>query len=471
MFRNWRTRLHAFVLREYSIPEASLLFMITFVISACLGIVRQVLFNAEFGTGIEANAFYAAFRLPDTLTNLIAGGTLAGSLIPVLAGVARREGQAAEWQLANLVINTVLALFSLLVILGIIFAPFLVRTFIAPGFDQPTAELTITLTRIMLLQAILGVISSVVMAVLNSRQQFTLSGLSILIHNFTLISGILAARYIPGVGIYGPTYGVIGDAILQLLILLPGMRANRFRFHWAWNLRDRGLRDLGRLMVPSGASAVINYAGTLVDTAFASLAREMAALPALQNANLLIGVPVRLLASAVGQAAFPRMAAQAAASEWIVLRCTLLRVLATTVALALPVMAGLIGVGREVIRLLFERGRFDASAGSLTYAMLVALAFALPAYIGTEILTRGLVALRDTTTPLITNCGQLACRAGIMAALLGNLGAVAIPIAFAISSSLETIALAVALWWKLRRVDLDAAGHHDVDQHQHEQHD
>jgi putative peptidoglycan lipid II flippase len=132
------------------------------------------------------------------------------------------------------------------------------------------------------------------------------------------------------------------------------------------------------------------------------------------------------------------------------MRSTIMRTLGITVALALPVVVAMVGLGRGLIRLLFERGRFDATAGSLTYAMLVAYIVALPAYIATELISRSLIAMRDTTTPLITNCGQLALRVGLVALLLERIGAVAIPVAFAISSVIEAIALMGVLLVKLK---------------------
>lgn len=449
--RLWHGRLVALIIREYSISEASILFMAAFLISAALGIVRQVLFNAQFGAGLEASAFYAAFRLPDTLTNLIAGGTLSNALIPVLAGVARDEGRDAEWRLVSLVLSTFLAVFALAVLLAGIVAPLFVDYLLAPGFDDTTSALTVALTRIMLLHSLLGVLTSVVVAVLNSRHQFTLSALAIVCHNLAMISGILIVRVIPELGIYGPTLGVVADALLQLLILLPGARLNAARVRLIWAPADRRLREVVRLLLPNGLSAVVNYGGTIVDTAYASLAREGAALPAMQNALLLIGLPIRLLGVAVGQAAFPRLAAHAAASDWRRMRRTLWHSLGTSWLLALPVIAGLIWVGRELIRVLFERGRFDAAAGSLTYLMLAAYVIALPAYIGTELISRGLIAMRDTTTPLLTNIGQLIGRIALIALLLESYGAIAIPIAFAASSAIETLALGLILMTRLRR--------------------
>jgi putative peptidoglycan lipid II flippase len=270
-------------------------------------------------------------------------------------------------------------------------------------------------------------------------------------HNLGLIGGIVAARLWPALGIYGPTFGVIAGALLQVLILLPGLAGRGARLRLALDLGDARLREVVRLLIPNGASVGVNYAGFILDTAFASKAPELAGLPAIQNAWLLVGLPIALLGPAVGQSAFPRLADHAAAAEWGLLRRTLLRSLGVVVALAVPALLGLVFLGRLVIRILFERGRFDAAAGALTYEVLVVYALALPFYVATEVITRGLIALRDTRTPLITNTCQLAGRAALLALLVARLGVIAIPMAFAISAAIETIALGTVLLFKLRR--------------------
>src|SRR5437660_4404163 len=104
--------------RELSITEASIVLMGSFLLSAVLGAVRQILFNAQFGAGAEASAYYAAFRLPDTLFSLIAGGALSSAMIPVLVGAAREDGEGAGWRLTNLVLTALLAAFALVVLVG-----------------------------------------------------------------------------------------------------------------------------------------------------------------------------------------------------------------------------------------------------------------------------------------------------------------------------------------------------------------
>ncbi len=206
-----------------------------------------------------------------------------------------------------------------------------------------------------------------------------------------------------------------------------------------------------RLLIPNGLSVGVNYAGFILDTAFASKAPEIAGLPAINNAWLLVGLPIALLGQAVGQSAFPRLADQAAAEEWSRMRRTLVQALGAVVALAIPALLGLIFLGRPTIRILFEHGKFDAAAGSLTYGVLIPYAIGLPSYVCTEVISRGLIALRDTRTPLFTNIVQLAGRAAIIMLLLGQVGVLAIPIAFAASASVETLMLGFVLVMKLRR--------------------
>src|SRR5688572_11608944 len=311
--------------REYSVGEASFILMASFFLSAALGAVRQVLFNAQFGVSPQANAYYAAFRLPDTLFSLIAGGALSSAMIPVLLNARQKDGEAAGWRLISIVLTSLMSVFALLIIAVEIFTPTLVTRLLAPGFDAETSDLTVRLTRIMLIQPMILLLGSVATAVLNSRNQFLLTGLSIVSHNVSLIASILALRFFPELGIFGPTMGVIGGALLQALILSPGLRGDGYRVGLLFDVANQRLGEVVRLLIPNGLSVSVNYAGFIVDTSFASQAPEIAGLPALYNAWLLVGLPIALLGQAVGQATFPRLAAHADAEDWPRMQRTLLQ--------------------------------------------------------------------------------------------------------------------------------------------------
>jgi putative peptidoglycan lipid II flippase len=436
--------------REYSVGEASFILMASFFLSAALGAVRQVLFNAQFGVSQQANAYYAAFRLPDTLFSLIAGGALSSAMIPVLLNARQKDGEESGWRLISVVLTSLLLVFAIIVIAVEIFTPALVTRVLAPGFDAQTSSLTVTLTRIMLVQPMILLLGSVATAVLNSRNQFLLTGLSIVSHNVSLIVSILILKYFPALGIFGPTAGVIGGAILQALILSPGLRGNGYSVGILFDLANNRLREVVRLLIPNGLSVSVNYAGFIVDTSYATRAVDPAGLAAIYNAFLLVGLPIALLGQAIGQATFPRLAAEAEAENWTGMRRMLMRSLGAAIGLALPAVAALLLLGRPTIRILFEHGEFTSAAGDLTFRVLVAYAIALPAYVATEVITRGLISLRDTRTPLFTNAGQLVLRILLISILLASMGVVAIPAAFAISSTLETVTLAVVLLLKLR---------------------
>ena len=183
---------------------------------------------------------------------------------------------------------------------------------------------------------------------------------------------------------------------------------------------------------------------------YATRAIDPAGLAAIYNAFLLVGLPIALLGQAIGQATFHRLAAQAEAGNWTGMRRVLVRSLGTSIGLALPAVGALLLLGRPTIRILFEHGEFTSAAGDLTFRVLVAYAIALPAYVATEVITRGLISLRDTRTPLFTNSGQLVLRILLISILLSSMGVVAIPAAFAISATIETLTLATVLFLKLR---------------------
>jgi putative peptidoglycan lipid II flippase len=285
-----------------------------------------------------------------------------------------------------------------------------------------------------------------------------LTALTILSQNFGVITGILLAQRYPSIGIYGPTYGLLGGALLNLLLLWPGIATLARRRWFAWDLADPNLRAVIRLLLPNGLSATVNYGGAVLDTAFASLTRQLVALPAIYNAALLANLPVTLLGQAVGLATFPRIAQQAEAGEWSAMRRQVSIVLLATMSLSLVAIAALYLFGRPAIRLLFEHGQFDAAASDVTHAALMIYMLSLPMHVGTEILSRGLIAMRDTRTPLFTNVGQLLGRGLIMAFFVYRLGLLAIPLAFATSSSLETLVLGFIFMRKLQqRLRLGAA--------------
>src|SRR5262249_1883982 len=168
----------------------------------------------------------------------------------------------------------------------------------------------------------------------------------------------------PDIGIYGPAVGVVVGSALQALVPFAVLWRREWRPCLVWAPRDPGLRAVVRLLGPNGLSLGVGYPGGGGGPPFSSRAPERGAVPALANAWLLANLPVRLVGVATAQAAFPRLAAGAAAGAWGWCRRTAARTTAAAVALALPAAVGMVVLARPTVRGLFDHGEVRAPARS-----------------------------------------------------------------------------------------------------------
>jgi putative peptidoglycan lipid II flippase len=439
-------RLTALKTREYGVADGALLLLVAYLGSAVLGAARQILLSARFGAGPDLSAYLAAAKLPDTLFVLVAGGALTNAMVPVLIAT-RRADPAAVPRLIELTMTALLVAVLLLVLLAMLLAPWLVRTLLAPGFDEPTAELATRLTRLLLVQPLLLAVTSLATASLNAQARFFLPALAILVQNVSEIAGIGLSWLIPSLGVYGPALGVIGGVTLQAAVLLPALRRNGRWPRLRWDPQDVRLRQIIALLIPNALLIGSTYLGGVMELAFASLADEANAIPALTNAWLLVGLPVRLIGTAAGQAAFPRMAADAAWQGWPSFWQRIRRITLVVAAITLTGVPAFLILGRLLVTLLFEHGAYTREDGDLTYTLVIAFAWGLPFHALTEVVTRGFLALRDTRTPLITNVVQLLIRGTTMWLFVESWGLTVIPWSLTITAAGEC----VILWLLLRR--------------------
>ncbi len=429
--------------------------MVALLASRGLGVVRQTIFNAMFGAGPEANAYYAAARLPDTLFNLIAGGALTHAFIPVFLSHENDHGKREAWRLASLVFNVMLVALTLFIFVGEFLTPTVVSSLIVPGYSHSEQVLTTSLTRIILIQPLILGLGTIITAVLNGKRQFLLPALSIAVYNIGLIGGLFVALAVPSVGIYGPTYGILAAAVLQVAVQVPALLKQGFRYSFVWDIRDSGLRDVMKLLGPNALAVAIGSVGFIVDTAFVSYLPDSASLTAIHNAQLLYALPEALMAQAIGLALLPHLATQATAKRFVRMRQTTLKVMGAAIVLAIP-SAFLLGLlGKPIIRLLFQHGAFTAHASTLTNLAVIGYAIGLPGIIAGELIAGGFFALKDTRTPLFTNMFALAMRYGLIVFLLRVLHGIyiilAIPLALSGAATAEAVLMCTILLLRLRQ--------------------
>jgi len=448
-FRLDRTLLQ----RRYSIVEGSLLLMSAHLASNALGVVRQTILNLLFGTGPEANAYYAAAQLPNTLFNLVAGGALTYAFIPVFISYEQANGPKEAWRLVSLVFNVLLVLLIILVLFGEWLTPSFVNHLLVPGYSSSEQALVTTLTRIMLVQPLILGLGTVATAILSSKRQFLLPALSIALYNVGLLGGLLFSLALPGVGIYGPTYGILVAALCQVLVQVPGLLKEGLRYSFIWDIKNKGLHEVTRLFAPNAVGIGISSAGAVVTTAYASYLPDKDSLAVLHNAQMLFAVPVVLFAQAVAQAATPRMSQLAANERYLHLRLLMWRVIRVSVLLSIPCAVGLSVLGKPVIHLVFQHGAFTSHSTDLTVLALLGYVVGMPGSIASELLVRGFYALKDALTPLFIDILILAARFGFtllfIQIMAGPYVIMAIPLATSVVATIQTLLLGVLLVLRL----------------------
>jgi putative peptidoglycan lipid II flippase len=435
------------------IARAASLVMALFIVSRALGLLREMVISHRFGTGGDLDAYLAAFRLPDILFQIVAGGALASAFIPTFAAYLASDNDRQAWHLASAVINLVLLLTTSLAAVAALAAPWLVRTVVAPGFEAGRQVLTAQLMRWMLLTPSIFGVSGVVMGILNARQHFLLPALAPIVYNLGIIAGALLLA--PSLGVRGLALGVVAGAVGHLLVQVPGLVRHGLRYTPTLGLRDAGVHEVGRLMVPRmlGLAAVqINF---LVNTILAS-GLMAGSLAALNYAWLLMLLPQGIFAQSVATAAFPTFSEQAARDRRPEMRGTLAATLRAVLYLTLPAAVGLAVLREPLVQIVFERGAFTETSTHMVAWALAFFVLGLPAHAVVEIVVRAFYAMHDTKTPVAISIAAMALNVGLSLAFIAAFVALgSMPHGgLALSNSLATtVEMAILLALLRRRMD------------------
>lgn len=379
------------------IARAALIVMALFGLSRVLGVIRQMAVAAQFGTSGDLDAYLAAARIPETVFLIVAGGALGSAFIPAFADHLAKEDHSGAWRLASAVANVVVLVLTATAIVIAVLAPALVPTLIAPGFTEEQQALTTLLLRMMLISPIIFGVSGIVMGTLNAHQHFLLPALAPSLYNLSIIGGTLLLG--PSLGVRGVAIGVVAGSAVHLLVQLPLLRRYGARYVPTLGLHEPSVREVGRLMAPRVLGTAIVQLNLVVNNSLASKMGE-GAVSAITYAWLLMLLPQGIFAQAVGTAAFPTFAEQAARGEHGNMRKALGGTLRAVFFLSIPATVGLLVLGHPLVGFLFERGAFDASSTTDVVWALSFFALGLVGHAGLEIIARAFYAMHDTFTPV-----------------------------------------------------------------------
>jgi putative peptidoglycan lipid II flippase len=261
--------------KKLTISNAALILAITGLISNVLGLYRERLIAGYFGAGHMTDVFYASFRLPDMIFNLLILGALSSAFIPVFVEKITLKRKEEAEEIANSFLNFIVLCAFFLAVVVFILAPKLVP-FLLPGFfNRPASDFniyqtTVNMTRIMMLSPILFSISGVFGGILNSYKRFVAYSLAPLIYNLSIIFSVLflVNRFNPP--IYGLTVGVLLGAFLHMAIQLPSVLMTGYRWKPVLDFKHGEIARIIKLMLPRTLAIGASQINLFVDTIVAS---------------------------------------------------------------------------------------------------------------------------------------------------------------------------------------------------------
>jgi len=442
---------------QRQVARAAALVMAAFAVSRLLGLVRQMVFGAYFGTGPEMDAYVAAVRIPDAIFLVVAGGALGSAFIPLFTGRLARHETSAAWRLASAIMTILVVVLVPISVASMILAPWLVRVFVAPGLAPDVQVRTVELMRVMLISPTIFGVSGIVMGALNAHQHFLLPALAPIIYNIGLIVGAIVGGLTPA-GALGPALGMVIGAVGHVVVQIPGLVRYGARPRLTLGRGDPGVREVGLLIIPRVLGMAAAQINIIVITNLASRL-GLSSVSALDYAWRVMLLPQGIFAQAVGTAVFPTFSQQAALGELAALRATLTNSLRLLIALTIPASVGLAMLAEPLVATMFQWGEFGAEATQLVAWALTFFAVGLVGHSALEILGRAFYAFHDTWTPALAAIGAVILNAllglwlpGVFARA-GGLPLGGLALATALAALFETVALFALVRRRLGSVD------------------
>ncbi len=437
-----------------TLARAGLIVTLGFFASRVLGWLRLVIISTQFGAGPELDAYLAAFRIPDLIFQLVAAGALSSALIPVLSGLLANEDEARAWRVVSTVINLMMLVLLVLAVVVAVAAPVLIP-FVTPGFDAVHTELTIRLSRMMLLSPILLALGAVAISVLNTTGRFASSALAPLVYNLAII---LAAVFLaPSMGVEGLAIGVVVGSLGHLAIQLPPLlRQTRFEYDFRLDLQDPAARQALLLMLPRAIGLGAGQITFVVNTTLASA--FIGGITAYNVAFTVVQIPLGVIGVPLGVVLLPSMSRAMATGAMREFGVLVLRSLRLLIYVMLFLTAVMMVLRRHVVTLLFGYGEFDERAIDVTANTLLFFLISLAAHSMIAILARAFYAGQDTRTPVIAAILSVVVNVVVSLTTVGTLGLSGLALGIALGGWFEAGLLTVLLWQRTPGIDIGSFG-------------
>jgi putative peptidoglycan lipid II flippase len=436
-----------------ALAKAGLVVSGAFLISRILGWIRYLLIVNTLPTK-DVDTFLAAFRIPDTIFQLVAAGALSSAIIPIVSALLASNEEQRAFRVVTTVTNLMLAALLLLGSIVLVLAPWIVPA-ITPGFPPDQIEQEVELTRIMLLSPLFLALGAMATSLLNAHGRFPASAIAPIVYNLAIIGGTLLLG--PAFGVTGVAVAVVLGSVGHLLVQLPSVYRLGYRYAFHVDRHDPQARRAFALMAPRAIGLGATQVTFIVVTAVASTLAA-GSVTAFNNAFLLLQIPLGVIGVPLGIVVLPTLSRSAAAGRAIEYAGLVSRALRLLVFVMLPIAGLGIVLRNEVAELLFGRGQMSTSTVDATAATLGAFLLGLAAHSMIAVLARAFYAQQDTKTPVIAGLVSVALDCVLAVALAEPLGLAGIGLAIAIGAWVEAAILLVVLRARVPELELRPVG-------------
>jgi len=419
--------------------------------SRLLGLFRDRLLASSFGAGDTLDVYYAAFRIPDLVYNLLIVGALSAAFIPVFTGLISQEKKDEAWKLASGILNlAILFMIGIGIFLAII-APWLMKL-ITPGFPPEKMDMVVIFSRIMFLSPLLLGVSGVFGGILTSFKHFLIYSLAPIFYNLGIIIGIVF--FVRWIGPAGLAWGVVLGAFLHMAVQYPAVKKTGFKHIWFLKdiFRDNHLRKVVRLMIPRTLGIAVNQINLLVITIFASTlaAGSLAIFNFAQN---LQSVPLGLFGISFAIAVFPTLSTFAARKEMDNFVNAFSHTFRNILFFVIPMSVFLLVLRAQIVRVVLGAGKFDWEDTILTFQCLGIFVISLFAQSLIPLLARSFYALQNTKTPFYIGLVSEAFNIFFVLLFIDRFHVMGLAISFSAAAIVQMILLLFILRTKFEDLD------------------
>ena len=416
-----------------------------FLISRLLGYVRYVVIGNSGLLAGDLDTFFAAFRLPDLIFQLVAAGALSSALIPVMAALLAEGEESHAWRVVSTIVNLMLIALTALAIVLFVLAPVVMKV-IAPGFGPVQLERSVELTRTMLLSPIFLALGAVATSVLNSGGRFAASAVAPIVYNLVIIAAALVL--VPSFGVEGLAIGVVLGSLGHLLVQIRPLARLGFRYSPRIDSGDPHARKALLLMAPRAIGLGATQITFIVVGALATTV-GVGALTDFNFAFVLLQIPLGVIGVPLGIVVLPTLSRNAAVGHEVSFASLLTRALRLLVYVMVPITAVTIILREPVVEVLFGSGKISQPNLDLIASTLAYFAIGLTAHALIAVLARGFYARQDTVTPVLAAIAAVAINCSLAVVLVGEYGLAGIALAIAAAAWIEALALLAILHHRL----------------------